>query len=280
MSALRLLTNDLVYAESPRWHNDCLWISDVHDYTVKTIDSSGQVTPIVEVPGRPSGLGFTQDGRAAVVSSLERKIYWIENRMLVEAFDLDDVATGPLGDMVIDGQGRLWVDDVGYDRSSDADPKLGQIILAEHARGGRVVADGLAFPNGCAVSHSGTTYVIAETDARQVSQFSISGRGELSRRRTLAQLDEMPDGLCLDADGGMWVAMLTSGTFVRLDRRGEIDRRVRVPSASGTACALGGENRRTLFLCSATVSRERLSLRLPCSRIDTLVVDTPGSGQP
>lgn len=277
---LRLLADGLVYAESPRWYDGELWISDVHDLKVKALTLSGAVRDVVDVPQRPSGLAHRKDGVLVVVSSLDRLVYTVGANGLSPLADLRGLATGPLGDLAVDPAGRLWVDDFGYNRALDPAPVPGRLIVVEPDGAARVAAEDLAFPNGIAVDASGTRLFVAETDADRITSFRISENGELSERTIHAVLDDHPDGLCLDAAGGMWVAGIGRGEFMYLDDAGRIRKRITAPARNGTACVLGGEGRHTLFMCSADISRERFAARLPCSRIDFLRVEVPGGGMP
>ena len=277
---LRLLADGLVYAESPRWYDGELWISDVHDLKVKALTLSGAVRDIVEVPQRPSGLAHREDGVLVVVSSLDRLVHMVGANGLTPFADLRGLATGPLGDLAVDPAGRLWVDDFGYNRALDPAPVPGRLIVVEPDGAARVAAEDLAFPNGIAVDASGPG-CSSRRPMRTGSRASVSQRTASCRTRTIhAVLDDHPDGLCLDAAGGMWVAGIGRGEFVYLDDAGRIRKRITAPARNGTACVLGGEGRHTLFMCSADISRDRFAARLPCSRIDFLRVEVPGGGMP
>lgn len=72
----------------------------------------------------------------------------------------------------------------------------------------RQVADGLAFPNGMAVTPDNATVIVAESYARRLTAFAIGTEGNLSNRRVWADLgDGCPDGICLDAEGAVWYAL-------------------------------------------------------------------------
>jgi sugar lactone lactonase YvrE len=275
----RELLAGIKFAESPRWHEGRLWFSDVHDYAVKCVDVDGVVARVADVPGRPAGMGFLPDGRMLLATALDKKLVLVDTSSgeLTEVADLSDLAQGTLNDMVVDELGRAYVGDVGFEFGKD-EPRPGRVILWTEGEGPRIAAEDTTFPNGCAVD--GDRYVLAETLAKRVSEFKVAADGTLTDRKVLAELNDPPDGLCLDADGAVWVAQPEESRYLRLDRDGEID--TIVPSASPFAvtCVLGGEDGRTLFLSSADTDLKRLPKGETAGRIDTLRVATPQSGRP
>jgi sugar lactone lactonase YvrE len=278
-AAQRRLAAGIKFAESPRWHAGRLWFSDVHDYAVKCVDCDGVVTRVAEVPGRPAGSGFLPDGRLLLATALDKRLVTVDTGSgeLTEVADLSGLAQGALNDMVVDERGRAYVGDVGFQFGKD-EPRPGRVILWTEAEGLRVAAEDTTFPNGCAID--GDRYVLAETLARRVTEFVVAADGTLTGRRVLAELDDPPDGLCLDADGGAWVAQPEESRYIHLTRQGEVDRVVESADPFAVTCVLGGDDGRTLFLSSADTDLERLPRGDTSGRIDALRVDAPGSGRP
>jgi sugar lactone lactonase YvrE len=275
------LTDAIRFGESPRWRDGRLWFSDVHDYALKAVALDGTVETIAEVPGRPAGLGFMPDGRVLLATALDRKLCWVApSGELTVAADLEGLAEGPLNDMVVDGRGRAYVGDVGFNMAAGEAPRPGRVILFTVDETPRVVADDMMFPNGCAVSADGARYVVAETFADRISEFAVAADGTLTDRRVLAQLDGPPDGLCLDAGGGVWVAQPNSGRYLHLGPSGEIDRELASEAPFAVTCVLGGPDRATLFLSSAYTDLQRLGAGDTTGRIDAVAVDVPGAGWP
>jgi sugar lactone lactonase YvrE len=273
------LIEGIKFAESPRWHAGRLWFSDVHDYAVKSVDLDGRVERVAEVPGRPAGLGFLPEGRMLLATALDRKLLVVdpETGTTSEVADLSDLAIGTLNDMVVDPAGRAYVGDVGFQFGKEP-PRPGRVILWTAAEGARVAAEETTFPNGCAVDDE--RYVLAETLARRVSEFTVAADGTLGERRVLAELDDPPDGLCLDAEGGVWVAQPEESRYLHLDRDGAVTRIVPSASPFAVTCVLGGEDGRTLFLSSADTDLKRLPQGDTDGRIDTLRVEVPRGGRP
>jgi sugar lactone lactonase YvrE len=278
---MRLLTDAIAFAESPRWFDGKLWFSDVHNYALKSVDLEGTVSLIADVPGRPAGSGFVADGRLLLATALDRKLNWVApDGAVSEACDLTGIATGLLNDMVVDGRGRAYVGDIGFNFAAGEAPKPGRVILYTESDGPRVAAEDVVFPNGCAITPDGRHYYVCETLAKRVSRFTIADDGTLVDRSVFADVEFSPDGLCLDQDGGLWVGQPEGGHFLRLAPDGSVDRKLESPAPFAVACVLGGEDRSLLFLCSADTDLVRLRDGISAGRIDVVEVDVAGAGWP
>jgi sugar lactone lactonase YvrE len=270
----------IAYPEAPRWYRDALWFSDVHNFRLMRCGLAGDPTVVAEVPGRPSGMGVTPDGRLLLATAMEKALHWVEDDGLVAAVDLAPLTSGLLNDMIVDAQGRAYVGDTGYDLGAGASPAPGRILVWDGDDKPRSVVEDVTFPNGMAITPDGKTLYVAETFAERVSAFDIGRDGDLSGRRVHAVLPGTPDGLCLDADGALWIACLLSGAFLRVDRHGAIVDRVDVSPYRAVACVLGGADRRTLFLCQAFVDDSDPKQPRRTGRIEWLTVPVAGAGLP
>lgn len=277
----KLLTDNVVFAESPRWHRDRLWFSDVYDFALKTVDLDGTVQVVTPVPGRPAGLGVLPDGNMLLATAIEGRIYSVsEAGAMSTVADLSARVTGLLNDMVVDSSGRAYVGDTGF-HTTRGDPfQPGFIFLVIPGQEPEVVAEDVHLPNGCAITADGRTLYVAETAADRISRFAIAGDGRLSSRAIHVELPSAPDGLCLDAEGALWVALPHAGEFVRTDAAGAVVERLESPFALALTCVLGGPDRRLLFLSSADTTLERVRKGDSRGRIDVLAVPTPGAGLP
>lgn len=273
-----LLTDAVRYPESPRWHDDRLWFSDVHAYAVKTVDLAGDVSTVVEVPGRPAGLGFLPDGRLLVASALDRKLWIWDGEELALAADLSAHTSGLLNDMVVDGSGRAFVGDTGFNLMAGESPRPGQVLVYDAGRVGVATAD-VEFPNGAVLSPDGRRYWVCETSAQRVSTFDVAPDGTLSGKRVLIELPDWPDGLCLDRDGAVWVALLRLGEFWRVLPDGSVATKLSADGRLAVACVLGDHDRRTLFLCSADTTMAELARGHSAGLIHTRPA-LPGAGWP
>ena len=271
--------NGLLYPEAPRWRDGHLWISDVHAFRIKSFDEAGCLVAEIDVPGRPSGLGFLPDGRLLMATGVGGELHLVEDGRIRSVADLSGMARGLLNDMVVDAVGRAYVGDTGYNLGAGEAPRPGRIFL--YADGvARTVAEDLNFPNGMAITPDGRTLFVAETFASRILAYDIESDGGLSGRRVHAEVDGTPDGLCLDADGALWIATLARGEFQRIDADGAIVRRIDVAPRHAVACALGGSDRTTLFLCHATVDKQPDGGVRRAGFIETTSVASPGAGLP
>ena len=194
--------------------------------------------------------------------------------------DLSGIATGTIDDMIVDGLGRAYVGDLGFDLPPPPDRgAVGRIILVMPDGAARVVADGLRFPNGIAVSADNRRLVVAEMDGACLADYDIAADGGLTFRGRFGSM-KSPDGICLDREGAVWVAAFEEDAFIRLDRSGRELQRIEVPGRRALACVLGGAERRTLFCLSAATSYEELRQRKSSSRIDVVDVEIAGAGYP
>ncbi|MBA3027228.1 MAG: SMP-30/gluconolactonase/LRE family protein [Desulfobacteraceae bacterium] len=278
-SETTLLVDGLMFPETPRWHDGKLWFSDMVGRKVMTVDLSGKTEVIVEVPKGPSGLGWLPDGRLLVVSITDRRLMRLDPDGLNVAADLSDLATFNCNDMVVDGQGRAYVGNFGYDALGGKPFAPATLILVTPDGKARIIAEDMAFPNGTVITPDGKTLIVGESRGSCLTAFDIESDGSLSHRRVWAQLEKghMPDGTCLDAEGAVWVTSPGKGEVLRVHEGGTISRIIKGMKPA-FACMLGGTDRRTLFLCTA-ISAE--SFRGKASgQIEQIQVDVPGAGWP
>ena len=275
-----ILLGGLLFPEGPRWHDDKLWFSDMQGLHVMTVDLAGNSEKVVKVKGSPSGLGWLPDGRLLVVSMVDRRLLRLDRIGLVEIADLRKLASFHCNDMVVDKQGRAYIGNFGFDLAAQAPLKPAEIVLVTPDGDMRVVAEELLFPNGTVITPDGRTLIVAETWGNCLTAFDINPDGSLRNRRAWAKFEKLyPDGICLDAEGAIWVAAPFPGELVRVRKGGNITHRLKV-SSSPYACMLGGPDRRTLFVCTAQ-SHDPDEARLkPGGKIETVEVEIPGAGFP
>lgn len=247
------LAAGLTFPEAPRWHDGALWFSDMHAHAVLRLDPAGGLTTMAEVPGCPSGLGFLPDGRMLVVSMHDRRVLRLDPDGLRQHADLGELTTWHCNDMAVDRSGRAYVGNFGDDSAPPAPPRPTVLIAVEPDGQARVVADELMFPNGIVVTDGGRTLIVAETRSvpGRLTAFRVLPDGSLTGRHTLVEFGagELPDGIAVDAAGGIWVAMPFSGQVVRLSLDGAVTKRLEI--ASAYAVAIGGPDGGDLFVCTA-----------------------------
>lgn len=277
----------LYFGECPRWHDGRLWFSDFFAGAVYSAGADGEWHAEVEVPGEPAGLGWLPDGRLLIVNRTERSIWRREpDGRLVTHATLTPWATWHGNDMVVAADGRAYAGNFGFDldalfdgdRSVRAAPT--SLIAVEPDGTPHEAAADLHFPNGTVITPDGRTLVVAESMGGRLSAFDVEADGTLTNRRVWAALEGIfPDGICLDAEGCIWVANAGGAECVRVAEGGEV--RQRVTTSQGCfACMLGGDDRRTLYMVTAPspAASQRRGERQ--GSIEQLEVEVPGAGLP
>lgn len=280
MAETKVLLDGLTFPEGPRWHDGRLWFSDFYAHQVIAVDLQGRAETIVEVPRQPSGLGWLPDGQLLVVSMTDRKLMRLERGRLVEHADLSSVATYHCNDMVVDGNGRAYVGNFGSDYRTGAPLQPARLARVDPDGTVSVAADGLMFPNGAVITPDGRTLIIGETFARHLTAFDIGPDGSLSNRRVWADIaPHLPDGICLDAEGAVWSADPRNNVVIRVAEGGRILDQVSTGDLGAFACMLGGEDGRTLFVCTCAGSGEAVAEER-AGRIEFARVAVPHAGRP
>lgn len=294
--SVQVLADGLSFLEGPRWHGDRLYVSDVFADRVLAFTPDGDMRPVCRVPGHPSGLGFTPDGRLLAVSMTRRALFRLDGAAATSVVEFGAVCGAVANDMVVDAAGRAYVGNFGYSEAEPASVRPTSLLRIDPDGAVAVAAAGLVFPNGMAVTPDGRTILIAETFAGRISAFDIDAAGGLGNRRAWArfgpppaagirveeavdQLPVLPDGIALDAAGALWVGDAKGHGPLRV-MDGEIVDRIDTGARSVYAVALGGPDRRTLFMCAAPpigtsdAAVERRAALLACE------IDVPGAGRP
>jgi sugar lactone lactonase YvrE len=272
MPQFTTLVGGLSLTECPRWRDGSLYVSDFYTHRVLAVAMDGTVETVAHVPQQPSGLGFLPDGRLLIVSMRDRKILRREfDGSLVTHADLSALAPWYLNDMLVDQDGRAWVGNFGFDLMGGA-PACHTVLICVAPDGtSRVAADGLGFPNGTVLTPDGRTLIVAESLMNRLSAFTVS-EGSLGERRTwaafgappratdlgklLREVDVAPDGICLDAEGAVWVADAAHGRLIRVAEGGRILEERKTNGLGAFACMLGGDDGHTLFACVAPTFHE------------------------
>ncbi len=236
----------LTWGEGPRWSGDALWLSDTQGGTL-CHGVPGDWT-VHQLTSQSNGLGFLPDGRLAGSVMRENRVGIWDGQEFAAYADLSRIATGPLGDMIGDVSGGLYVDDVGFAAHLGEDPKPGRVIYVDAHGDSQVAADNIEFPNGLALIDGGKTLVIAETWAQRLTAFSVGADGSLSEQRLYADLSQVvgpearPDGICHAPQGGVWVATLTGHAVARVDGDSLLDV-VSTGDGFPVACCTDGDTR-------------------------------------
>jgi sugar lactone lactonase YvrE len=277
--ALRTLLTGHGLVESPRWQGDRLYFSDWSAGEVIAVDLAGRSETVARLKSLPLCTAFLPDGRMLLVSSPD-------GLLLRREPDGSLVTHAELGrrpgwnDIVVDGRGNAYVNSIGFDMMAGAPYETGVVVLATPDGAVRQVADGLAFPNGMAVTADNSTLVVAESYGHSLAAFDIDADGGLSGRRVWADLGEgTPDGICLDAEGAVWYADVPGKRCVRVAEGGRVLQTVDL-DRGGFACTLGGPDGTTLFVVAAEWSDGPELVPAGTGQVLTTEVTVPAAGRP
>lgn len=285
------------FFEGPRWRDGSWWVSDFYRRTVSRIGVAGDEAVVVEVEGQPSGLGWLPDGSLVISSMKDRRVLRFVDGELTTLADLTELAGGHLNDLVTDAQGRTYVGNFGFDLMGGGDPATADLVRVDPDGTATVVASELSFPNGSVITPDGTTLIVGETTGNRTTAFTIAADGSLTDRRVwaefgplpvadtfaegLGQIVVAPDGCTLDAEGHLWIADALGNRAIRVAPGGAIVDEITVPGGLGVfACALGGEDGRTLLLCSAPDFFEHAREPVREAVLFTTSVEVPHAGLP
>jgi sugar lactone lactonase YvrE len=250
--ALRTLASGLGFPEAPRWHQGRLWFSDFFQQRVGSVSPAGDVRTELVLDDHPSGLGWDPQGRLLVVAMNRRQLLRVAGGRAEVLAELADHTGGPCNDLLVDAQGRAYVGNFGFDLYARATPRSTVLLRVDPGGAVQVAARDLLFPNGMALTPDGARLILAETHAQRLSVFDVAPDGALGPRRSFAELPGCyPDGLCLDAEGLVWVADARGRRVLRVAEGRGIVQTLGSGEQHAYACMLGGEDRRTLYVCTA-----------------------------
>lgn len=244
------------FFECPRWHDGRWWVSDFYRNEVVSLLPSGVREWSLSVEGQPGGLGWTPDGTLLVVSMKDRRLLRASPEgSTTEVADLSAVVRFRLNDMVVDGAGRAWIGNYGFDVLAGADPAPADLVRVDPDGTVSTPTGGLEFPNGSVIADGGRTLIVGETIGQRYSAFTVTEEGALVDRRVWADISGAgiaPDGCCLDASGNIWAADVAAQRCVLLAEGGKVVDEVSLDDElRAYACMLGGADGRTLLVCAA-----------------------------
>ncbi len=276
-----LLVDGVDFGEGPRWHDGELWYSDFFQASIYAVTTGGVRRAVWSgLPDRPSGLGWMPDGSLLAVAMTTKRVWREVDGELVEHADLSRVATGHCNDMVVAADGTAYVGNFGFDFEA-GEPPIGADLACVTPDGTvTVAATDLRFPNGSVITPDGSTLIVGESFGGGYEAFNIEADGSLSNRRRWADVPGMaPDGCTLDEEGAIWFADAVGQQLVRVKEGGEITDRLPTPQAT-FACALGGDDGKTLFaLCAPSSNFEHVAGKAE-GAIYATTVAVPHAGLP
>jgi sugar lactone lactonase YvrE len=287
VSETRVLLDGFGMGESPRWHEGRLWFSSWGANEIVAVDLEGN-SEVIGAGGGGSGwaVNWLADGRMLVTGGELIRVETDGSR--VRHADLRNISPYGWSEITVDGRENAYVNSLNFDFTkfmevlgSGAAP--GKIALVTANGTAREVADGLAFPNGMAVTPDNGTLIVAESFAARLTAFDIAPDGSLSNRRVWA--DVTGDGICIDAEGAVWCSAVGAdggNVVLRVREGGEVLDRIEVDRPC-YACMLGGEDGRTLFMVvQEWFGPDRMAelIEAKTGRILTARVEVPHAGWP
>ena len=279
MTELRTLLTGITFGEQPRWHEDRLWFSDWGTQQVIALDLEGNREVILGAPSFPCCVDWLPDGRLLLVSARDGLLLRREpDGSLVTHADLTGVSDPPPGnELVVDGRGNAYINGPGFDLMAGAEFAPGGIALVTPRGSARQVADDIAFPNGMLVTPDDSTLIVADSYEKSLIAFAIADDGGLRNRRVWANLgDGVPDGICIDAENAVWYGDVPNKRCVRVREGGEVLQTIELDRGC-FACALGGADRRTLFMMATEWNGPENMLTGPRTG-QVLIADAPAPG--
>lgn len=257
------------FFEGPRWHEGRLWASDFFGHQVISTTEGGDTRVEAVVPNQPSGLGWLPDGRLLIASMLDQLVLRREpTGELVEHADLSGYTGGHLiNDMWVDTDGTAYVSTFSFNPYVGDPLRTAAVVMVRPDGSTAVAADDFYVPNGI-VALRGSVIVVAETMGQRLTAFDRQPSGELTGRRdwaafgppptsddvatAAAGLAVAPDGIATaDAEGAIWLADSFGSRVLRVAEGGQILDEVHLENVMTYACALGGADNSTLFVCTA-----------------------------
>jgi sugar lactone lactonase YvrE len=272
----------LKFTESPRWRDGRWWFLDIHGQAIRTVDLQGRLSTVLDLPFKPNGFGFRRDGSIMVGDALGRKVHRWDGSTLTQVADISGMTVFCLSDGIVDSRDRMYVGDIGYNFFDPANqPVHTCVITCIEADGrARVVAEGLSFPNGMVITPDGKTLIVAETMGHRLTAFDILADGSLANRRVYAPLadDVSPDGIALDAEGGVWIANPEGRHAVlRVREGGQIDEAIDLDT-DAYAVMLGGPQGRHLLVCTSDSHDPMKIAQSPSVTLRVVEVGVAGAG--
>jgi sugar lactone lactonase YvrE len=282
LTTVTIVREGLVFPECPRWRDGDLWFSDCHDGRVIRMTPEGRVLGGFEVPGGPSGLGWLPDGDMLIVSIGDLCVYrrGPDGELSLHA-DLSGHHRFHTNDMVVDGAGNAYVGEVGFHWDRE-EPRSTSLLLVRPDGSVHVAARDVMTPNGSVITADSRTLIVAESRRQTLIAFTIAADGALADRRLFAQLgpEQVPDGICLDEAGCIWVASPRAGAVIRVSPAGDVVGALPIDGRRPYACMLGGDDRRDLYICLAADHNPERTRKARSGAIAVARVGVAGAGYP
>ena len=250
-------TDRYFLGECCRWDDvrgELYWL-DVHEGHFFRATADGTTIDIVrryDLGGNVSALAPLEKRDDGWIVAMNRSLWLLqESGELREIAQLEDDTSMMMNDGAADPWGSFWVGSL----AANEQPNRGSVFRFRQPRGARTMFGGATISNGIGWSPDRSVMYYVDSGPGTITSYDVDGTGEISHPRLFAQFDVAtegtPDGLCVDEEGGIWVAVWGGYEVRRYAPSGEVVARVRVPTAQPSCCALGGANATTLYITTA-----------------------------
>ncbi len=218
------IDDDIGLGESPRWHGGRIWYCDWLDGEIRSVRPDGSDTRThARFEGFPISIDWDPSGRLLVVEGANRRLCREHDGGFETVADLSAVSPSPWNEIAAHPAGWTFVNGIGFDMMAGEAPRLGQIAMVAPDGTVRKVADDLAFPNGMVIVCDGSRLVVAESHAGRITSFRIQPDGDLTERKTVAEIaGAAPDGLCQAENHSIWYADVPNRHCRRVSLEGSV----------------------------------------------------------
>ncbi|HKE98640.1 MAG TPA: SMP-30/gluconolactonase/LRE family protein [Actinomycetes bacterium] len=239
--------------EGPAWDarsGELIWV-DILAGRVHRFDPASGADRFVEV-GRHVGVAVPRAAGGLLLAVRGGFAVLGDDGTLAPVADVEaDRPGNRMNDGKCDPRGRLWAGTV----ADDERPGAGALYRLDPDRSVHRMLGGVSISNGLAWSADGATMYYVDSPSQGVDAFDYDpGSGAIARRRRVVSIprrDGTPDGMAIDDDGCLWVALWGGGRVRRHTPDGRPDAQVELPASQVTSCAFGGPDRGDLYVTSA-----------------------------
>ena len=229
-----------------------LYFSDVPNGGVYRRSPDGVIETLI--PRRRGVGGIALNAAGGIVCSGRSLIGWSETtRQSRDLFaEWEGRALRGLNDLTVDAQGSVFVGSLEFDALSADKPIPGNLFRVDPPGTATKLWEGIEVTNGMGFSPDARLLYHCDSTTKAVWAYDVTADRRVKDRRVFATLPEgWPDGMAVDVEGGVWVAVVRYGEVVRFKANGTIERRIKMPASMVTSLAFGGADMMDLYVVTA-----------------------------